>query len=292
MHHRTRIVLFLLSLCCALLPVNALACSPAQQSVRVLCTHRSHFQAQSICFGSDCSLQFKDEISGTQVLSTHLQNSVYITDRFGIVFLPLRTSQHEDALRVIQLICVEDFTSILAPLLHAIDRWTRTDQHQPGNGDFILQPYTETKEQALHQDSSAYRACQYPAYTRLGDWLVSKQITRPYCVESRRPNVPCPTIELSIGAFLLFLLYHADRSTILYVAIMVFGSALLFGACVLRYRQRGWRAFQPTLWTLGLSLVGTGLSTFVSGFANMLFYFGIIYLFLCLIRPMRDLRRL
>jgi hypothetical protein len=286
MQCRTRIPLLFLLAFLALLPSYAFACSPAPQDVRVRCTIRTDAFFQPVCFGSDCSARFQREELGTKVVSQHLNDSIYINDRYGIIFSPLLTSQYADALTLIQMLCVEDMRAIRPAVLQAIDAWAKNDQRLLYNGDLVLEPYVAKTEQAMHQEQISYGRCNYHEYSRLGDWLLSKEVSRPYCVLSGRLGFPCPNVELSLVGFVWFLLQHIDFSTLPYLGIVLLSSLSLLGMIAFIHRHGGRRAFRPSIWLLALTLIGGVISTRIAGYVNFAIYLVLVYVTLCLMRAL------
>jgi hypothetical protein len=108
----------------------------------------------------------------------------------------------------------------------------------------------------MHQEQISYGRCSYHEYSRLGDWLLSKEVSRPYCVLSGRLGFPCLTVELSLVGFVWFLLQHIDLSTLPYLGIVLLGSLSLLGMIAFIHRRGGRRAFRPSIWLLALTLIG------------------------------------
>ena len=272
-----------------LLPTAAFACSPVPQSVRVLCTLRPIASVQPICFGTDCSTQFKTDEIGTHVVSSHLNNSIYISNRYGILFSPLQTQHRDDALTLIQSLCIEDMQQIRSDLLHAIDSWARDNQNLPytGNGDLVLEPYTPEKEQSLSQAKVHYTTCRYQEFVRLDSWLLSSDAIREYCTMGYRFGAPCPLLNLSLLSFFLFLVGHIQFSTLPYLGVFLLFIVLFASAVRYGYRHERWRVFRPDLWIIVGAIVISGFSITISGLLNVPLVFVISYCALCVIRALR-----
>jgi hypothetical protein len=142
----------------------------------------------------------------------------------------------------------------------------------------------EENRLALERDS--YGDCYYAEFVRLGDWLLSNEAARSYCVDSISIGYLCPIAEVSSVRFLGFLLTHIDRNTLPYLSGYLLGLAILAGMIVMVYRRGVLRAFRPTIWTILGALAGSIALAIIGGLVNFFVYLIVVYIILCFIRGM------
>jgi hypothetical protein len=297
MFNRKRLLIVTLLCVFAALPAQVFACSLIPLSVNIHCKTHSDMVGKKICIGDDCSAMFERDSSGAQLRSSRLKDSIYSNDRGVVLFDAARTPLIADAVSVIQAICTEDLSAIRAQFIQAIETWNMKGGDSRFGGNLVLTPYSAAEERRLALARDNYTDCYYAEFMRLGDWLLSNETTRSYCVVNRTLSrtlslsFSCPTAELSSMYFLGFLLTHIDRSTLPYLAGYLLGIAVLVGMVTIVYRRGVLRAFRPTIWTILGALAGSIALSIVGSFVNFFVYLTIVYIVLCFSRGMLNRKR-
>ena len=154
-------------------------------------------------------------------------------------------------------------------------------------GNLVLTPYSAAEERRLALARDSYTNCYYAEFERVGDWLISNEAARSYCVDNVVSlSFACPTAQLSYMYFLGFLLTHINQATLPYLAGYLLGIVVLAGMVVIVYRRGILRAFRPTIWTILGALAGSIALSVVGSFVNFFVYLIIIYIVLCFSRGM------
>jgi hypothetical protein len=286
MFNRKRLLIVALLCVFAALPAQAFACSPVQPAVNVRCRTHSDMVGKKICIGGDCSATFERESLGARLTSSPLKDSIYSNDSYGIFFYADRTTLIADAVSVIEQMCTEDLSAIRTQFIQAIDAWRVKEKDSLRDGNLVLTTYSVAEENRLTRDRDSYGSCYYVEFERLGDWLLSNETSRSYCMVSRKLVFPCPTAQLSYMYFLGFLLTHINQATLPYLAGYLLGIVVLAGMVVIVYRRGILRAFRPTIWTILGALAGSIALSVVGSFVNFFVYLIIIYIVLCFSRGM------
>jgi hypothetical protein len=214
MTKRTRLLIMTLLCVFTMLPVQAFACSFAPAAVNIHCRTHSDMVGKKICIGGDCSATFERESLGARLTSSALKDSIYSNDSYGIFFYADRTTLIADAVSVIEQMCTEDLSAIRTQFIQAIEAWRVKEKDSLRDGNLVLTTYSVAEENRLSRDRDSYGSCYYAEFERLGDWLLSSETSRSYCMVSRKLVFPCPTVELSSMYFLGFLLTHINQATL------------------------------------------------------------------------------
>ena len=282
--------LLIVTLLCvfAALPTQVLACSLVPLAVNIHCRTHSDIVGKKICIGGDCSATFERESGGARLTNSALKDSIYSSDQGVVLFDPARTPLVADAVLVIEQMCTEDLSAIRTQFIQAIEDWSMKGNDSRFGGNLVLTPYSAAEESRLGLARDTYTDCYYAEFERVGDWLLSNQTMRSYCVVNRSLSLSfaCPTAELSYMYFLGFLLTHISQATLPYLAGYLLGIVVLVGMVVIVYRRGFLRAFRPTIWTILGALAGSIALSVVGSFVNFFVYLIIIYIVLCFSRGM------
>jgi hypothetical protein len=281
-----RLLIITLLFMLAALPAQAFACSFAPSAVNIHCRTRSDLVGKKICIGGNCSATFERESGGARLTGSPLKDSIYSNDSYGIFFYADRTTLIADAVLVIEQICTEDLSAIRPQFIQAIEAWRMKEKDALRDGDLVLTTYSVVEEKRLTQDRYSYGSCHYAEFERLGDWLLSTETSRSYCVITRKLVFPCPIIEISSVQFLGFLLTHISRETLPYLAAYLLGIVLLVGMLIFVYRRGTLRQFRPNVWAILGALAGGIALAGIWGFNNFFVYLAILYILVCFIRGM------
>jgi hypothetical protein len=239
---RTRI-LILLALIIILSTEPAFACSPAPHAVQTYCTVREDiFQPETVCLNEGCSLKIQNPRNYVEIHGSHLQTrvTVYQNSAHGssglLTFIPHEKETLADSLAVNTRVCNEDFSADQATILLEVQKWYVEEKHYFWDRSLDIEPFTDKRQQALEQQD--YFKCAYAEYQRVGNWLVVKNTTRPYCQSSILVGFMCPMTVFSLGSFVIYLFTHINSSTIPYVLIFMIAIGLVV-AFLIYLKRRG-----------------------------------------------------
>jgi|GEM_PF-4575613 len=239
--------LLLLVLVILLSTERAFACSPVPHSVQTYCTVREDIFQETVCLNEDCSLKIQGSKTSVTIPGSHAQTkvTVYHNRASGpsglLVFIPGEEENLADSLAVNTLVCNEDFSADQAAILVEVQKWYAEDKHYFWDRSLDIEPFTDKREQALEQQD--YFKCAYAEYQRVGNWLVVKNTTRPYCQGSILVGVICPMTVFSLGSFVIYLFTHLNASTLPYVLICMAAIGLVVVFLIYLKRRRDLRQF-------------------------------------------------
>ena len=136
--------------------------------------------------------------------------------------------------------CKEDLTPAIDAFEKEIIQWLDVQNRRILlDRDLILEPYSMERESEIQKSKNNLLACRYEESQRIGNWLIVSELGRPYCDTSwySSPGM-CPTITLSLGNFLFYLVTNVSLVSLPYLAgLLGVGGAIIYSWWVLLKNQ-------------------------------------------------------
>ena len=126
--------------------------------------------------------------------------------------------------------CEEDLIPVLPTFEQEIIKWLDYRNNKRGvlDGDLVLEPYSTRRDAELQQKKNNLLSCSYEEYQHFGEWLIVFETSRPYCYDFWYAPGACPSIILSLGHFLFYLVANFNLNALPYLLGLLSAGAALF----------------------------------------------------------------
>lgn len=127
--------------------------------------------------------------------------------------------------------CEEDLVPILDSFDQEITVWLDYESKRGAflDGDLILEPYSFEKEAELSREKDALLSCSYAEHKHIEEWLIVFETSRPYCYTFWYVAGMCPSIILSLGHFLFYLVTNFSFVALPYLAgLLIAGATIIY----------------------------------------------------------------
>lgn len=127
--------------------------------------------------------------------------------------------------------CDEDLTSVLPTFEQEIGKWLDYRNNKRGaflDGDLVFEPYSTDRDSELRQKKNSLLSCSYEEYKHIGDWLIIFETSRPYCYDFWYAPGACPSVILSLGHFLFYLVANFNLNALPYLLGLLSAGAAIF----------------------------------------------------------------
>ena len=128
--------------------------------------------------------------------------------------------------------CAEDLTPVLDSFEQEIVKWLDYKNNKRGaflDGDLILEPYSANRNSELQKKKNDLSSCSYEEFNSVGNWLIIFETSRPYCYTFWHTPGMCPSIILSLGHFLFYLVTSFSLTALPYlIALLVAGAIIIY----------------------------------------------------------------
>ena len=158
--------------------------------------------------------------------------------------------------------CKEDLTPALDAFEDEIIQWLEFKNRRILlDRDLILEPYSIERESEIQDTKNNLFACRYEESKHIGNWLIVSELGRSYCHTFwYGAGGMCPTVVLSSGHLLFYLVTNFSLASLPYLAGLLFAGGIVISVW--------WRLLknQPVmkLWKIiALSLVILGIELFL-----------------------------
>ncbi len=127
--------------------------------------------------------------------------------------------------------CTEDLTPALEAFEQEIIQWFQLKNRRILlDRDLILEPYSIARDSEIQKNKNNLFSCRYEESKHIGNWLIVSEMGRPYCNTSwYGSSGVCPTVVLSLGHFLYYLVTNLNLVALPYLAGLLFvGGAIIY----------------------------------------------------------------
>lgn len=116
--------------------------------------------------------------------------------------------------------CEEDIAPALPAFEQEIIKWLDYENYGRGaflEGDLVLEEYSTDRDTQLQKKKNNLLSCGYEEYQHVGNWLIVFRTSRSYCYEFWYALGSCPSIVLSLGHFLFYLIANFNLQSFPYL---------------------------------------------------------------------------